>query len=69
MGKWKLERAPELVPVPIDQVIFQQSLAEIAEILYPYFCQLDPKFQSLKKPLGPGLRSDLPYTRRFGTNE
>jgi hypothetical protein len=59
MGKWKLERAPELVPVPIDPELHKQNLAEIAEILYPYFCQLDPKFKSLIKTPNPELQTDL----------
>ncbi len=41
MAKWTLETRPELVPVPIDSRHLKQLVAEIGELLYDYFCQLD----------------------------
>ena len=56
MGKWVLEKEPEMVPFPIDPKQFQQNIAEIAEILYHYFCQLDPK-PILAKAIRPEIQS------------
>lgn len=43
MAKWILETRLELVPVPIDPRHFKQLVAEIGELLYDYFCQLDQR--------------------------
>lgn len=43
MAKWTLETRPELIPVAIDPRHFKQLVAEIGELLYDYFCQLDQR--------------------------
>lgn len=40
MAKWASEQEPELVPVPLDPIHFQQILAEIAEVLLNSYRQL-----------------------------
>ena len=43
MGKWVMKAAPKWIPVPIDPKLYEQNIAEIAELLLQWFCQLDPK--------------------------
>lgn len=50
MGKWIFEREPEMVPVAIDPMQFQENIAEVARLLYHHFCQLDPKSKSVSIP-------------------
>ena len=45
MAKWKLELAPEMIPVPVDPREFNRLLADLSEILYRCFSQLDPRFK------------------------
>jgi hypothetical protein len=40
MSKWTMEHAPEKVAVPIEPQHYQQLVAELAEILYSFSCQL-----------------------------
>lgn len=37
---------PELAPVPIDPKQYQQLIADIGELLYEYFYQLDKQSKS-----------------------
>ncbi|MBS1960873.1 MAG: hypothetical protein JST04_01550 [Bdellovibrionales bacterium] len=41
MAKWRLNQAPDLIPVPVDPNEYDQVLAGISEILYRAFRQLD----------------------------
>lgn len=50
MGKWIFEREPEMVPVAIDPMQFQENIAEVARLLYHHFCQLDPKSKPVSHP-------------------
>lgn len=43
----------ELIPTPIDTHLYQENLAELAEILYEYLSKLDSS-----KPTGPELHTE-----------
>lgn len=43
MPKWELRRDPELMPEPLTEERYNQLVAEIGELMYDYFCQLDSR--------------------------
>jgi hypothetical protein len=49
MPRWVLENGPTLVPQPIDPKRYKQIIAEVGELLYDYFSQLDLKKNSKGK--------------------
>lgn len=51
---WTLRRNPELIPVHLNEEVYQQHIAQIARILYKQFCQLDLRSNPAKS-IGPGL--------------
>lgn len=56
MSKWKLEKTVEMIPVSIDPREYQQLLADLAEILYRCFRQLDPKPIPVSKSIGTNVQ-------------
>lgn len=58
MARWVLEKDPKRIPHPIDPKIYKQNIAEIAELLLRYFCQLDPK-PVVAKAIRPELQHPL----------
>jgi len=58
MGKWAMKTAPKWIPVPIDPKLYEQNIAEIAELLLEWFCQLDPK-PVVAKAIRPEPQSSL----------
>jgi hypothetical protein len=50
MGKWVPKKEPEMVPVSIDTGQYRAKLAEVAQILYRYFCQLEAKSSPKSDP-------------------
>ena len=60
MKSWELTQRPELMPVPVDTKKYTQNLAELAELLYYYFCSCQshlnrsPNLKSLSPALCPG---------------
>lgn len=41
MATWRLNKAPELIAVPIDPNEYAQLLADVSKIIYLASCQLD----------------------------
>ena len=61
--KWELVQRPEIVKVPIGIEQHQEILAEIAQLLYQYFCSCQSHLDRFEqsRPLSPALaRSPLP---------
>ncbi|MBI4403263.1 MAG: hypothetical protein HY537_03840 [Deltaproteobacteria bacterium] len=56
----------ELVPVEIENDLYEQQLAELAEILYGLFCscQLAPKLIPFSKPSGAASCHDHNLNRK-----
>ena len=53
-NSWTLRRAPDLIPVHLEEKFYQEHVAQVARILYQQFCQLD-LWSNLAKSIGPGL--------------
>jgi len=51
---WTVCRAPELIPVLLNEEVYQEHVAQLARILYKQFCQFDLR-SNLAKSIGPGL--------------
>lgn len=61
MTKWAFEGGAEIVSVPIDPKRYKEILAEIAELLYSFCSQLDPRNISSSQSVGPD-----PHTKDLG---
>ncbi len=64
MPKWTLEGEPEMVPCPVDPNHYQQIIAEVSELLYDYFNQLDQRRKSQTDSIG----ADTPDQMKEASN-